>query len=460
MHIYGDLPPLAACGILLLFSLYVGLYHALFGWCIGLLRRNFTRRTVLLLFPFAWVAVELARARITGFPWDLLGYTAVDNLFLTRLAPVTGVMGLSFVIAAVNSLWFIRSKGEGRRAYLVVVVTAAFVVIATLLGLRRGASAEDAPTATAVVLQENLSVGAEAAGASESRDQLLQAFDALSFHPTLQATVPRGMQPLSAQLLAAKPSIIAWPEAPAAFFDADTVFRQSMGALASQTRTPVIVDDIAFADRDPDGHRSEYNSAAFFLADGSYAGRYDKMRLVPFGEYTPYKPLFFFAGHLLDQLPFVPGLVRRNFKADGKQLGIFICYESIFGDDIRYFAKTGAQVLVNISDDGWYGDSSAPWEHLDMVRMRAIENNRWIVRATNTGITASIDPYGRVTATMPRHLRGSMIVGFAYRSAITLYTRFGDWFAWLCAIVTLAALLFSYRDRIAGRGRREPQAVR
>ena len=132
-----------------------------------------------------------------------------------------------------------------------------------------------------------------------------------------------------------------------------------------------------------------YNSAAFFRADGTDGGRYDKMHLVPFGEYTPYKPLFFFVGHLLDDLLFIPGTQRRLFDANGKHYGVFICYESIFGDDMRQFARLGAQVLVNISDDGWYGDTSAPWEHLDMVRMRAIENRRWIVRATNSGITAA-----------------------------------------------------------------------
>jgi apolipoprotein N-acyltransferase len=108
---------------------------------------------------------------------------------------------------------------------------------------------------------------------------------------------------------------------------------------------------------------------------------------------------------------------------------------------MRRFSRDGAQVLVNISDDGWYGDTSAPWEHLDMVRMRAIENHRWIVRATNTGITAAIDPLGRVTSTLPRHIRSSIQVAFGYRDDLTFYSRYGDWFAWLCTFLTLALLL-------------------
>ena len=132
-----------------------------------------------------------------------------------------------------------------------------------------------------------------------------------------------------------------------------------------------------------------------------------------------------------------------------KHYGVFICYESIFGDDIRHFADEGAQVLVNISDDGWYGDSSAPWEHLDMVRMRAIENHRWVLRATNTGITAVIDPFGRIMATMPRHIRGSLAVNFGYSNELTFYTKHGDWFAWLCALVTGVMVVLGYAGRRA-----------
>jgi apolipoprotein N-acyltransferase len=174
---------------------------------------------------------------------------------------------------------------------------------------------------------------------------------------------------------------------------------------------------------------------------------------VPFGEYTPYKPLFFFVGHLLDDLVFVPGTHRTLLEDGGHRYGVFICYESIFGDDLRNFARTGAEVLVNISDDGWYGDTSAQWEHLDMVRMRAIENHRWIIRATNTGITASIDPYGRVIATLPRSIRSSIDVGFGYRDDMTFYTRHGDWFAWVCAITTIVWLALALGGRAIFRAK-------
>jgi apolipoprotein N-acyltransferase len=168
------------------------------------------------------------------------------------------------------------------------------------------------------------------------------------------------------------------------------------------------------------------------------------MHLVPFGEYTPYKKLFFFAGNLLQDIGvFDPGKQRTLFKTGGHTYGTFICYESVFGDEVRQYARMGAEVLVNISDDGWYGDTSAAWEHLNQVRMRAIENHRWVLRATNTGVTAAIDPYGHVTTAIPRHIRSSLRAGFNYERDLTFYTAHGDVFAWLCVAITVVGLAWT-----------------
>jgi apolipoprotein N-acyltransferase len=428
MHLYGNIPSIPSFGILILFSLYLGLYPALFGALVAALHAKYSRNLVLLAVPFLWVAVELARARITGFPWDLLGYTQVNSLALTRLAPWTGVMGISFVIAAVNALGLIR-PATTRLKYLPPVLAALLITIATFAAAHQPKYFGDVTDSVATLLQENLSVGSEAIGNKETKQDMLAAFSQLSLHPRI-VLVP-----------AHQPSqIIIWPEAPADFIDTDPLLRQSMSDLARQANAAVIVNDVTVASYNGN-HPKLYNSASFFLPDGTYAGRYDKMHLVPFGEYTPYKPLFFFAGDLLDDLMFIPGTHRSVFSVGDKKYGVFICYESIFGDELRHFALNGAQVLVNISDDGWYGDTSAPWEHLDMARMRAIENHRWVLRATNTGITAVIDPEGRITATIPRHIRTSVQVPFGFETDLTVYSRYGDWFAWLCALVTSLFLL-------------------
>jgi apolipoprotein N-acyltransferase len=218
-----------------------------------------------------------------------------------------------------------------------------------------------------------------------------------------------------------------------------------MSRLARAANAPVIAGSIGTtADPATKPGYDLYNSAEFIQPDGSFAGRYDKMHLVPFGEYVPFKNLFFFAGNLLaDVGEFDPGTHRSVFTMGGHTYGTFICYESIFGDEIRHYADMGAEVLVNISDDGWYGDTSAAWEHLNMVRMRAIENHRWILRATNTGVTASIDPYGHVIAAAPRHIRTSLQAGFAYEHDITFYAAHGDFFAYFCALITTITLGWS-----------------
>ena len=429
MHLYGNIPSIPSFGILILFSLYLGLYPGLFGALVAALYAKYSRNLVLLAVPFLWVAVELARARITGFPWDLLGYTQVDNLTLTRLAPWTGVMGISFVIAAVNVLWLIRPLST-RLKFVPGAAAFLLTAIAVFTAAHQPSILAEPTQAVATLLQENLSVGAEAIGNKETKQDMLASFAQLSLHP-------------ATPIVPAQPSqIIIWPEAPADFIDTDPLLRQSVGDLARQANAAVIVNDVTVASYQ--GSRPQlYNSASFYLPDGTYAGRYDKMHLVPFGEYTPYKPLFFFVGDLLDDLLFIPGSHRSVFTVADKKYGVFICYESIFGDELRHFALNGAQVLVNISDDGWYGDTSAPWEHLDMARMRAIENHRWVLRATNTGVTAVIDPLGRITATIPRHIRTSVQVPFGFETDLTVYSRFGDWFAWLCAIATSLLLLLS-----------------
>ncbi len=198
-----------------------------------------------------------------------------------------------------------------------------------------------------------------------------------------------------------------------------------------------------------------YNSALIFGADGKLAGRYDKIHLVPFGEYIPFQNLLTFAHKLTGRVGlFSRGTQRNAFLLDTQtggshRYGVFICYEAVFADEVRQFARNGAEVLVNISDDGWYGDSSAPWQHLNMARMRAIENRRWLLRDTNTGVTASIDPYGRVRESIPRHQVDALPAEFAFRDGITFYTAHGDVFAWLCAILALVIVGLSL-----GRGLR------
>jgi apolipoprotein N-acyltransferase len=468
MYLYGGLAKPIAAGILVLFSLYLGLYHAVFGTLVAAFRRCLGRQAALLLVPFAWVAVELARAHITGLPWDLLGIAQVDNPLLTRLAPITGAYGLSFIIAAVNALWLIRVRVRERRfTRLALTVVGVVIVILYVAGLRFVAAPKISPTtATATLVQENLEVGAAATGPEPSTQQLLESFSSLSRYPSprfllgipeLPGTDAVYLIRQHAPVEGADPStpvptatdLIVWPESPAPFEENDPQFRTAISALARSAKAPIIVGDIGI-ERDSSVRRGfdEYNRASFVNPDGAFVGSYDKMHLVPFGEYVPYKRLFFFAGSLLQEVGlFDPGKSRTVFKTGGHTYGVFICYESIFADEMRQYARQGADVLVNISNDGWYGNTSAAWQHLNMVRMRAIENHRWILRATNTGVTAAINPLGRVTVAAPRHQRTSIRVHFGYEHDLTFYAAHGDLFAFACALVTALAFAFSLRTK-------------
>jgi apolipoprotein N-acyltransferase len=347
MYLYGGLAKPVAAGILVLFCLYLGLYHAIFATLITAFHRRFGRHAALFLAPFAWVAVELARARITGFPWDQLGIAQVDNSLLTRFAPIAGAYGLSFVIAAVNILWLIRIRVRDRRFTRPVLTGAgvAIILIYVLALHRFHPPTYSETTAQATLLQENLAVGAERISPEPSVEQLIDSFSQLSLHPPRNhcngipelssttciafATPPQLVQ----ETMPPTPTnLIVWPEAPAPFVEDDPRFRLGMSSLARAAKAPIIVDDLGISQSsDPTASKQfdRFNSASFLTPDGAFAGRYDKMHLVPFGEYVPFKSLLFFAGNLLAEAgDLSAGTHRTVFSYDGHHYGTFICYES------------------------------------------------------------------------------------------------------------------------------------
>ncbi len=448
MHLYGNMPPIGAAGMVFAFSAILGLYFGLFGFLLALIRRRLGLTAALVLAPFLWTALELAAARITSVPWDQLGYAQVDNLFLTHLAPWTGVYGLSFVLIGVNAL-FVGAMLTVARTRLICIVSG--ILLVSILQPGSFVAAPASSTSDyAVLLQPNINVAAADATTwpglqwNGQLSWILQQ-DARTCAPAFTG-VPTLAHPPTPPTDCAQntppPGVILWPETASWFQSDQPRTLDAMRTVATAAHAPVIAGML--------GHdaRGFYNSGVFANPDGSVQGRYDKIHLVPFGEYIPYRQLFFFAPKLTHQLEDLQrGTSRSVFHADGHTFGLFICYESVFADEIRHFALNGAQVLVNISDDGWYGDTSAPWQHLNMTRMRAIENHRWLLLDTNSGVTTVIDPSGRVTLSAPRHTLTSLVARYGYRSDLTFYTRHGDVFAYLCVILACAALGFALLRR-------------
>lgn len=441
MHLYGALPPAISAALLVLFSLFIGLHHGVFGallaWA-AKARAGFSRRA-LVLTPFLWVSVELLRAYVVSFPWNLLGTAQVENTPLAQIATVTGVYGVSFEIMVVNAAFaaaFLVRPGR-RRNLIVAAITAAVALQAT-----KFVSVEPSPSnATAILVQQNIPQNGQ--WTPEYFSNTLFALQQLSQSSTAGGAAPR---------------VVVWPESPSPFYVNDNRFVSSLASVAHASRGYVIAGSIAERTPSPAMSSDEvFNSAVLISPEGLVAARYDKIHLVPWGEYVPYKSMFAFANSLTHEVgTFERGASRMPLDMGNAYYGVFICYESIFPHEVREFADRGAQVFVNISNDGWFGESGAPAQHLNMARMRAIENERWLLRATNTGITASIDPLGRVVARAPVNQRVTLEAPYMLTNATTFYTRNGDWFPISCAIISLAGLLWR---RPSGGGMAEPEPV-
>ncbi len=461
MHVYGALPSAVSAGILVLYSLILGLYFALFALLLAVVRRAFGRLLpAVCAAPVLWVAMEYLAAHLTCVPWDQLGYAQVDNFLLSGLAPFTGVYGISFVLAAVNAglmgIFFAPTKRRQTR----FLAGGLGLICALQLGSFIAPDASPRQ-AKAVMLQPDLKVGYNMSDTNDwidtpgnpswtrHTDAYLRLSEATCTPYLLGMPEPSPRRVVRVCPGAEPPAtMVVWPESPSPFRSDDLRFQRLVQQLAAGTGATAVVGAPELEPGDV-----AYNSAFVFRPDGSSGGRYDKIHLVPWGEYVPYKEIFSFAGNLTQNVAsFTHGRERKVFALpDGHRFSVFICYEAVFASEIRLFAKNGAEVFVNISDDGWYGDTSAPWQHLNMARMRAIENRRWIVRDTNSGVTATIDPLGRVVESIPRHELNSLTGDYGYRSDLTFYTRYGDVFAALCGIIAVALTGFATRKLVVTR---------
>jgi apolipoprotein N-acyltransferase len=467
MHLYGGMDRPMAVVCLLAFSLYLGFWFGVFALALALVRRAMVGGRVawvsVAAIPFLWVGMEFALARIPEFPWDLLGYSQVDNPLLMRLAPWTGVYGVSFVVAAANTMLTSRLLPNSSRrglfgTHLKVSEYLGLSVMGFGLVLLMVQIRPDSPAAstTAVLVQPNLDVDKDDVWVGPQWDQHIAQFTHLAGStcpPKEFMGIPEmGAAPVKINPVdcwwSPRPNLVVWPESPAPFRDADPRFQSAMASITQADKAPMIVGAIGM-DLEPGGQPYQiYNSAVVVAQDGHFVGRYDKIHLVPFGEFVPFRRLLFFIRQVAQSSGDTSiGAARKVFRiappagtgdSQAHRYGVFICYESVFGDEVRQFARLGAEVFVNISDDGWYGDTSAPWQHLNMARMRAIENRRWILRDTNNGVTAAIDPYGTVRQSIPRHEVGALAARYGFNSELTFYTVHGDWVGWICAIFALA----------------------
>lgn len=407
---YGGVGDLVGWLLEALFALVKGLHMAVFALAAGVLIRRWWAVPAVAAW---WVAVEVTHGPL-GFAWLALGNAGIDMGIPMRLAPITGVYGLSFVFVMMSAALALALLRRPRLELLWLLMLPFLVFLPPLPPAQRGRDA-------ALLLQPNLSESEE-----WTQDSVARMEDHLAAL-TLNGVLVQRSHP---------PSLVVWPEVPAPlYYDADRRFRDSMDNLARATRAYLLLGVVAHT---PDGR--PLNSAQLIAPGGFPLSRYDKVNLVPFGEFVPWG--FGFVNKISTEAgDFEAGTRVVVSPVDDHRIGTFICYESVFPNFVRKFAGGGAEVLFNLSNDGWFGKSAAREQHLRIVRMRAAENRRWILRSTNDGITATIDSAGRLRGSLPLYREATSYTGFNYISDKTIYTKYGDWFALFCATLALLCLV-------------------
>jgi apolipoprotein N-acyltransferase len=434
---YAIFPMLALAGI-------VAFNTAVAIWAGEFVARR-TRIPAVLTMPVAWTAVEWIRTYVpVGFPWNLLGYTAYRNLELIQFAEFTGVYGISALIVFFNAVVYVvifRRGGYRLQAVSLSVLTAMMLVLVAF-GAWRISDLKSAPSAgtfKAAMVQGNIP-------------------QSLKWDPKFLPQSYGVYQDETADAAKRGADLVVWPEAAAAFLfqpddqypaelAGDAEYRTALLTLAKNMRAPILFGAPALARAD--GRLGFYNRAYLVSANGQgeVDAHYDKIELVPFGEYVPARAVLgYFVNRIVEGFgDLIPGKDQTLFDLKGAKLGVLICYESIFPDLTRREVNEGAEVLVNITNDAWYGESSAPYQVLAMAAMRSVETKVPMVRVANTGFSALIEPSGRITNRTPLFKRGTVIVDVSWRPVRTLYTMVGDLFAEICLVLTVIGLIMAWR---------------
>jgi apolipoprotein N-acyltransferase len=426
---WGPLPVWQALGVLLIMAGASSVFKMIFAAGISLWSRT-SRGTVVWIAPFLWVSTEYLFDRFPniGFPWNLLGYAAARSLALVQITSITGIYGLSLLVAAYNALIFwtiLQPAARRRRAAILLGAVTVVLALVALLGARAVPAAQ--PERIAHLVQPNFPQSME------------YPYDWMELH---RADLD-DLEQLSVSAARLERGPVIWPETPAPFSMQDAPFARRAVRTAQEMSTDFIFGAVNWK-RTPDGREWPYNSALQLDSAGREIFVYDKIHLVPFGEFVPWRNIFRHVGHVTADLgEFQRGSVRSVSALPGGRYSVFICYEAIFSGEIRQFTANGAQLLVNISDDGWFGRTAAPVSHLEAARVRAVENRRWLLRDTNNGFTAAIDPYGRIVARLAPDIRGELDAPYAFRSDLTFYVRHGDWLPRISLVFVLFGLLIA-----------------
>jgi apolipoprotein N-acyltransferase len=429
--------------------LYLTVYFALFGVCLALVR---DKTEGLLLIPAFWVSLEYIRSYLfTGFGWVTLGYSQYLNISLIQIASITGVYGISFLVMMVNVVIFQTLQVAGHRLQAVrpglkpVLINLSVVLLILISVFSYGKFQllkRPGEKIRVAIIQGNIS--------QEEK-----------WNPELSHLILNKYRALTRLASFDQPEIIIWPETavPGYLVNQKEILDYVEG-LAREVNSPLLVGSPFWV-----SNREVYNSSFLISSQGKVISRYDKLHLVPFGEYIPLKSIFWFVKKIDKRAgggQFSPGKEYMIFKipaAKGQELrakfGVLICFEDIFPNLTRKFVNQGADFMVNITNDAWFGRSGGPYQHAQASVLRAVENRRGMVRSANTGVSCFIEPSGRIIDRVSDNQGGSLFVtGYLTKDlrlskSYTFYTRFGDLFAYLCILISIGWVVLLLLDKIS-----------
>jgi apolipoprotein N-acyltransferase len=436
MKTYGYLPLYLSVVILFLFAAVLALFPAVFSMTLAAVGLSPLR--CLITMPLLWVALEYVRTFIfTGFPWALLGHSQYLRHHLIQIADLFGAYGVSFLIALGNTAIFLAIIIISRKTWhrrpiskpLALGASVLFVagfLLTWIYGTWRIQATDRllaaAPTARVAVIQGNI-------------DQ------AVKWDPAFQAATIKTYHRLSFAVKSKKPDLIVWPESATPFFlFYDRQPTKNLLAGIDQAGTDFLIGSPSF---ERQGKRAIYYNSAYLISpEAKTIDKYDKAHLVPYGEYVPFKKWLPFLGKVVAQVgDFRPGTPGKTLSWHKNALGVQICYEIIFPGLSRAMTKNNAALLINITNDAWFGKTSGPYQHFSMTIFRAVENRRALARAANTGISGFIDPAGRILASTPLLEEAALTRALPLIRSKTFYTRYGDLLALACLAGAMSAIL-------------------
>jgi apolipoprotein N-acyltransferase len=439
---YGGLPLFIAIPALFLLLSYMALYMAIFGWCANLMLRHLPPMVLLAGLPSLWVGLDWLRSFLfSGFPWMDLGYGLAGVPLLVQSSDIFGHHFLTFVLLLLNTLIVLLIFRWRNRTEIILptIVTLSLISAVATYSVWR---LKDVGGLLQLPGTQALLVGVVQGNIDQS----------MKWSPDQQQrTVDTYLNATGALVAEKNAELVVWPETALPFYPTAYPGMHRMYDGLARNKTAVLTGAPWYEIVDIEKRQIDYfNSAQLYLPDGSIANSYYKSHLVPFGEYVPLKRFLPFLAPLVEAVgDFSPGTIKGTLDYDKARIGVLICFESIFGDMGRKWVETGANMLVNLTNDAWYGKSSAPYHSMAMTVLRAVETRRSIVRSANTGISGFIDPLGRVEGASEIFTSWCGARSVPLLTQTTVFVRWGYLFGPFCCLCGLGIVTAIYmrKDR-------------